>query len=166
MKISEIYRNERTQKLLGLLSLYLVYVLFFKSVSFSSLWGKFFIDKYDLICWRGIPRYNQLQYILSLGWSHLLKPGETTRPMTIAKLVKVTFDYGKDQNILRLVQENIEYMKNLDVNMDKEYQELLDNAIKESFQILKHWFQYKVPKWLSVINNLQQYVCKKKGLTR
>lgn len=48
MKISEIYRNERTQKLLGLLSLYLVYVLFFKSVSFSSLWGKFFIDKYDL----------------------------------------------------------------------------------------------------------------------
>lgn len=122
------------------------------------------IDKYDLICWRGIPRYNQLQYILSLGWSHLLKPGETTRPMTIAKLVKVTFDYGKDQNILRLVQENIEYMKNLDVNMDKEYQELLDNAIKESFQILKHWFQYKVPKWLSVINNLQQYVCKKKGL--
>lgn len=48
MKISEIYRNERTQKLLDLLSLYLVYVLFFKSVSFSSLWGKFFIDKYDL----------------------------------------------------------------------------------------------------------------------
>ncbi|MCU9811839.1 hypothetical protein [Paraclostridium sp. AKS81] len=120
-------------------------------------------DKYDLICWSGFPKYKQLEYILSLGWNNLLKSGETTRPMTLPKLVKITFDYGNNQNILKLVQNNIEYMKAQDRNKDKEYQALLDNAIKDSFQILKHWFQYKVPKWLSVINNLQQYICEKMG---
>ncbi|MEM5627253.1 hypothetical protein AAHB47_28230 [Bacillus wiedmannii] len=41
---------------------------------------------------------------------------------------------------------------------------ILDDAIRESFQILKHWFQYKVPKWLNVVNNLQTYVCKEAGI--
>ena len=121
-------------------------------------------EKYDLICWKGFPTYNQLEYILSLGWNNLLKSGETTKPMTLRKLVKITFDYGNNQNILKLVQGNIEYMREKDKNKNKSEQDLLDNAIKDSFQILKHWFQYKVPKWLSVINNLQQYICEKNGI--
>lgn len=33
-----------------------------------------------------------------------------------------------------------------------------------NFQIQKHWFQYKIPKWLSVINSIQEFVCNEKGL--
>jgi len=42
--------------------------------------------------------------------------------------------------------------------------ELYDEAIREAFNILRHWFQYKVPKWLRVINALQEFVCNEKGI--
>lgn len=42
--------------------------------------------------------------------------------------------------------------------------ELYDEAIRESFNILRHWFQYKVPKWLRVVNSLQEFVCEEKGI--
>ncbi len=29
--------------------------------------------------------------------------------------------------------------------------------------MLRHWFQFKVPKWLNIINNIQRYVCLKRG---
>ena len=29
---------------------------------------------------------------------------------------------------------------------------------------MKHWFQYKVPKWLSTVNELQKFVCRKYNL--
>ncbi len=109
-------------------------------------------NKYRLVSWSGFPTYEQLTYILTLAWNNLLKSGETTRPMTLNKLIKVTFDYGNDSNINRLVKENFSYLKKNEKN--KSDIELLDKAIQQSFQILKHWFQYKVPKWLSVINDL------------
>ena len=43
--------------------------------------------------------------------------------------------------------------------------DILNEAIRESFQILRHWFQYKVPKWLSVVHELQLYVCKQNNIT-
>jgi len=119
-------------------------------------------NKYRLVSWSGFPTYDQLTYILTLAWNNLLKSGETTRPMTLNKLIKVTFDYGNDSNINRLVKENFSYLKKNEKN--KSDIELLDKAIQQSFQILKHWFQYKVPKWLSVINDLQEFVCNKKGI--
>lgn len=119
-------------------------------------------SKNGLISWSGFPTYEQLKYVLGLAWDNLLKSGETTRPMTLNKLIKVTFDYGNDSNIIRLVKENFLYLKSKEKN--KSDIELLDNAIQESFQILKHWFQYKVPKWLSIINDLQEFICNKKGM--
>jgi len=47
----------------------------------------------------------------------------------------------------------------------KNDKELYDEAIRESFNILRHWFQYKVPKWLRVINSLQEFVSNKRGIT-
>ncbi|WP_426348821.1 DEAD/DEAH box helicase [Alloiococcus sp. CFN-8] len=119
-------------------------------------------NRYNLISWSGFPTYEQLKYVLGLAWDNLLKSSETTRPMTLEKLIKVTFDYGNDFNIMRLVKENFLYLKRNKKN--KSDVELLDKSIQESFQILKHWFQYKVPKWLSVINHLQEFICKKKGV--
>ena len=119
-------------------------------------------NKYNLVSWSGFPTYEQLNYVLSLAWDNFINMGETTKPMTIKKLIKVTFDYGNDFNINRLVNENFSYLKSK--NNGKTNIELLDNAIQQSFQILKHWFQYKVPKWLSVINNLQEFICNKKDI--
>lgn len=117
----------------------------------------------NLISWNGYPTYEQLSFILSLGWDNLIKPGESTSPMTKSKLVKVTFDYGIEQNINRLIRSNFLYLKKLREYENFTNNEILDAAIRDAFQILRHWFQYKVPKWLNVINELQTYVCTKAG---
>ena len=42
--------------------------------------------------------------------------------------------------------------------------DIMEEVIMTNFQIQKHWFQYKIPKWLSVINSIQEFVCNEKGL--
>lgn len=120
-------------------------------------------NHYELIAWTGTPGYRQLEYLLSLAWHHLLKKGETTKPMTLPKLVKVTFDYGKSKSISELVENNYKYFKGLEKNKGKNNDELYDAAISDAFQILRHWFHYKVPKWVNVLHELQKYVCQKNG---
>jgi len=115
--------------------------------------------KKDLITWSRFPKYEQLEYILNLGWDYLLKNTETTRPMTISKLVKVTFDYGTNQDVRYLVKSNYDFMINGKGYEKLSKQEILDEAVRDAFNILRHWFQYKVPKWLRVINSLQEFVC-------
>lgn len=159
--------------------------------------------KYNLISWT-YPNYDQLNYILSLAWDNLLKPGETTSPMTKNKLVNNTFNYGlpNNQNINFLVQSTFDFykdkrkqiseiepiikekLKKLSGFEKKEYKkkrefkeyysykkykemdddELFDEAVRDAFQTLRHWFAYKVPKWLNVINTLQRFVCEKNKL--
>ena len=120
--------------------------------------------KANLIIWSGFPNYEQLQYILNLGWDYLLKETETTRPMTKNKLVKVTFDYGYKQDIRYLVKSNFDFMIKDERYEELSKQEILDEAIREAFQILRHWFQYKVPKILRTINLLQEYVCNERNI--
>ncbi|MBU3178429.1 DEAD/DEAH box helicase [Clostridium estertheticum] len=120
--------------------------------------------KYTLINWTGYPNYEQLKYILVLSWDYLIKVGETTAPMTKKSLIYQIFNYANDKSISKLIQDKYKYYRTQPKNNKKENSELLDEAIKVVFQTLRHWFQYKVPKWLSVINSLQEYVCKEKGL--
>jgi len=120
---------------------------------------------YSLLKWTGMPSYTQLSYILSLAWNNLIKVGETTRPMTLNKIVKVTFDYGHGQEILDLVNSNYSYFKTLKKYINKNDDDIFDEAVTDAFQILRHWFHYKVPKWLNVVSSLQQYVCEKNNLT-
>ncbi len=115
--------------------------------------------KKDLIRWSGFPKYEQLEYILNLGWDNLLKESETKYPMTKKKLTKVTFDYGNKQDIRYLVKSNYDFMIKEDRYSDCTKQEIFDEAVREAFQILRHWFQYKVPKILRTLNSLQEFVC-------
>lgn len=119
---------------------------------------------YSLINWTRYPTYPQLKHILGLAWDNLLKSGESTSPMTKSKIVKQTFDYATDKKLNTIIANNYHYYKDLPrYNGVSKYQ-ILDDAIKDAFQILRHWFQYKVPKWLSVMNSLQKYVCQQKGI--
>lgn len=121
-------------------------------------------NDYELIAWNRFPKYKQLEYVLNLGWENLIKKGETTRPMTPRKLVYVTFKYSISQTITQLVEDNFVFFRKLSRNEDKSDEEVFDDAVRDAFQIMRHWFHYKVPKWLNVINTLQKYVCEKKGL--
>lgn len=120
--------------------------------------------KYHLIAWNNYPTKEQLTYVLGLAWNNLLKPTETVRPMTLNGLITVTQIYGYNQNIWNLVNNTFAYLKTLQQYQENDDTEIMDEAIRQSFQTLKHWFEYKVPKWLSVIDSLQKFVCNEKGL--
>lgn len=120
--------------------------------------------KYHLIAWNNYPTKEQLTYVLGLAWNNLLKPTETVRPMTLNGLITVTQIYGYNQNIWNLVNNTFAYLKTLKQYQENDDTEIMDEAIRQSFQTLKHWFEYKVPKWLSVIDSLQKFVCNEKGL--
>lgn len=119
--------------------------------------------KYHLIEWT-YPTYEQLTYVLFLAWEHLIVPGETTSPMTKKKLVKMTFDYGLSGDINKLIQNSFNYYRSHPDHVLKTDKDLWDQAIQETFQAMKHWFEYKVPKWLSVVNEIQRFICFEKGL--
>lgn len=120
--------------------------------------------KHHLISWTNYPTRPQLEYTLGLAWDNLLKPTESVRPMTLKSLVTVTQIYGYNQNVWNLVENTYVYMRGLASNNEKTDIELKDDAIRQSFQILKHWFEYKIPKWLSVINSIQEFICHEQGL--
>lgn len=119
----------------------------------------------SLVRWKGYPTYRQLEYVLSLAWDNLIKPGEATSPMTKSKLVKQTFDYTQNKSLQVMIKDTYSYYKSLSRYSNWQNKDILDEAIKDSFQTLRHWFEYKVPKWLNVVNSLQEYVCTKRNLT-
>ena len=122
------------------------------------------VNNYHNIVWSGKPTYEQLSFLLNIAWNNLLRPGESTRPMTASKLVKLTFDYGNGKTINEMIKSEFEY-KMADRNdlSEGEKIEILDEAIQTIFQVIRHWFQYKVPKWITVLHSLQEYVCNING---
>lgn len=123
------------------------------------------LSDFTLVRWTGYPTYRQLEYILNLAWDNLIKPGETTSPMTKAKLVKQTFDYTQHKSLQVMIRGTYDYYKTQQHYSSWNNVDILDEAIKDSFQTLRHWFEYKVPKWLSVVNSLQEYVCREKRIS-
>lgn len=120
-------------------------------------------DNHALIKWN-TPTYRQLTYVINLAWDNLILEGESTKPMTKAKLVHLIFNYGINRDISLLVQSNYDYKKSITNLNNISESDIRDLAIQETFQIMKHWFEYKVPKWLSVINEIQKFICHEKGL--
>ena len=120
---------------------------------------------YNLINWTGEPKYDQLQFILDLCWNNLMKSSETTSPMTKAKLVTMTFNFSIKKDIFALIKDDFSFQRPLKLNIGKSDTEVLNQSIRNIFSISRHWFQYKVPKWLSIMNELQKYVCEKNGKT-
>ena len=79
--------------------------------------------------------------------------------MTLKKLIKLTFDYGNGSSIREMIASDYQYqIQNKRLNVE-EKKEILDAAIQSTFQIVRHWFQYKVPKWIGVVNSIQEYIC-------
>ena len=119
----------------------------------------------ELLIWnKNTPTYDQLQFILKLAWENLRAPKEQSNQMTLNRLVKMTWDYTYSKNLFSLIDSDIKWRTNQQVNKNKNSNEIYNDAVQGIFQISKHWFSYKVPKWISVINNLQQYILEKNNI--
>ncbi|RLQ91329.1 DEAD/DEAH box helicase [Planomicrobium sp. Y74] len=116
------------------------------------------------VLWSGIPNYNQLEFVINLGWEYLIKEGETTRPMTPKKLIFVANNYGKKNSFQEALKAEFIHQRKQTSNSRKNNTEVLDESILNVMQMDRHWLRYKLPKWLNVINSLQKEVCARKGI--
>ena len=116
------------------------------------------------------PHHFQLLFILNLCWDNLKNENVSGSIFSAKQLCNRLIAYQSKQNIMELVNDMETYIKNNPnkpshkkyLNMSEV--EIHNEAIKDVFQMLKHWFHYKVPKWINVINELQKYVCEKNNL--
>ena len=83
--------------------------------------------------------------------------------MNPTKLLTMTFNYSVKKDIYELIKDDYIYQRPLKANVGKSDVDVLNESIKNIFNISRHWFQYKIPKWLSVIGELQKYICEKNG---
>lgn len=121
----------------------------------------------DEICWTGTkPKKEQLDYVLELAWNNLISETES-RGITFKQLSYLTHSYGAwETPIIKLIEDRAAYLakKHMDKCPDIEISEehlvqFEDASIKLILQVVRHWFEYKVPKFLSTINSLQELVC-------
>lgn len=128
--------------------------------------------KQQLICWSGTkPKRVMLEYILTLAWSNLLSETESTNVL-LPQLIHLTHSYGAWENtISTLINDHLKFQidkyKTKNNCSEVENDQLVkfeDRSIKYILQVVRHWFQYKIPKWLSTVSSLQQIVCNEKGL--
>ncbi|MBA2864910.1 DEAD/DEAH box helicase [Methanococcus maripaludis] len=141
----------------------------------------------NLIIWRGIPTSDQLKHILTYAWNNFSSEKENRSQIkSLDRLALLTDRYIRRKSIIPLINDELEYhftirrilsgeasyaeMKKYGYQVknprykkypDLSEEELMNNVIISMFQIHRHWFGYTIPKWLSVINNLQKHVCAK-----
>ena len=107
--------------------------------------------------WNGYPTYEQLGLVLGLAWDNF---NSQSSFMTKSKLTTMVNKYCRGKSITMLIRETIAYKLSRGYNRKK----AVNSSIQEVFQTQKHWFEYKVPKWLKVMDSLQKFVANKLGI--
>lgn len=130
-------------------------------------------DNQQYICWDGTkPKKIQLDYVLRLAWDNLLSESES-RSISFKQLSYLTHSYGAwEKPAKTLIDEHTAYLigeyHNTHPGVDVPENLLVqfeDTSIKLILQVVRHWFEYKVPKFLTTINSLQELVCLEMGIT-
>ena len=122
------------------------------------------ISKYrNLLNWKSFPTYDQLSATIDLAWKHLLKPGENKADIrSPQQLSFLTIKYSNLKSISAIISDLVKESYWIELIPDEQ-----DRINKMSFFVLnvtRHWFDYKLPKWITVISDLQEYVLKKNKL--
>lgn len=139
------------------------------------------------IVW-GTPRDKKLYYhlyaIFELVKNRFIEGNDRNVLITTKWMASQTTSYlYSNKNIRKLVDDRISYVAVAflkkenpdftDAQFDlqqfvQEYPEaarqFADDAIETIFKFQKNWLQYKIPKWLNVVDSLQKYVAKELGV--
>ena len=127
------------------------------------------IYKYNrLLSWVNTPPdFDSFSTIIELCWNTLKGPGDRTYINKIGRLsarwlASFSFSYINNKSINRVINQYINepFWKEKIPNE----QERIDTVSYAILHIKRHWFDYKLPKWIMVISNIQEYVFKKYGL--
>lgn len=115
---------------------------------------------HNLLSWETYPNYNQLQLVLKLCWDNLLKNGENKADVRSSnQLAVLTIKYASFKSIKGIIDSLIE--EEYWINQYEEREERINYLTYYALNVTRHWFDYKLPKWLSVISDIQTYVYSK-----
>ncbi len=127
------------------------------------------IDKYHgLLSWVNTPPdFNSFSAIVELCWDSIQGPGDRTYINKIGRLsarwlASFSFSYINNQSINRVIKQYISEPFWKEKIPDE--QERIDTVSYAILHIKRHWFDYKLPKWIMVVSNIQEYVFKKHNL--
>ena len=144
-------------------------------------------QKRDDIIW-GTPRDKQLYYhlyaIFELVKDRFVEGNDRNVLITTKWMASQTTSYlYSNKNIRKLVDDRISYvaisflkkdnpnftdaqfdLKQFVQNYPDAARQFADDAIETVFKFQKNWLQYKIPKWLNVVDSLQKYVAKELGI--
>jgi hypothetical protein len=118
--------------------------------------------------WTSTPKtFDNLSTVVDLCWETLSGPGDKTYIECIGRLsarwlASFTFSYIKHKSIGAVISTYVN--DKFWIEKIPEKQKRIDVATYAILHITRHWFDYKLPKWLSIISNLQEYVFKKANM--
>lgn len=138
------------------------------------------------IIW-GTPRDKQLYYhllaIFELVKNRFVEGNDKNVLISTRWMASQTTSYIYHKNIRKMIDERILYLaknylkkENPDYNENQfvlihffhkypeKARQFADSAIETIFRFQKNWLQYKIPKWLNVIDSLQKYIAKEMGI--
>ncbi|SEO14921.1 DEAD/DEAH box helicase [Mucilaginibacter sp. OK283] len=116
-----------------------------------------------LLNWTAYPTYDQILAVIDLAWNNLLKPGENKADIrSAAHLAVLTIKYSQLKSVSALINDIINDPFYIERYPDQ--QTRINSMAFFILNIVRHWFDYKLPKWISVISDLQEYVLKKHNI--
>lgn len=118
---------------------------------------------YSIFSWTGVPNYYQLSGVLELCYKYLFKKGESNGGVfTHNQLAVIAIQYYQFKSLKSLI--NLSMKNDYWIRNEPDKFVRLQRIINYVLQASKHWFDYKLPKFLIVMSELQEYVCLNKGL--
>ncbi len=124
---------------------------------------------HNLLSWTNSPpNFNSFSIIIELCWDTLTGPGDKTYIEKIGRLsarwlASFSFSYLHNRSLRAVVNQYVN--DTFWIEKIPNIQERINIVSYAILHIKRHWFDYKLPKWLSVVSNIQEYVFKKHNLT-
>ena len=121
---------------------------------------------YPFLAWTGpMPTFYQLCLVIELGWKYLLTKGESRSAGIVSprQLAYMAMKYNSLKSISRLIEDLADNPWPPDKKqLDK--RTLIQEAINNAFQMRRHWFEYRLPKLIKTVSNIQSFVLTKHKL--
>lgn len=115
---------------------------------------------YQLLKWTTIPTFAQLSTTIELCWRFLMKPKESKAGVATPKqLAFMTLQYHRGKSLKYMIMANMEspYWQEKEPNEKNRVQKITHLVLG----ISRQWFDFKLPKLLAGISEIQAYVFKK-----
>jgi hypothetical protein len=114
--------------------------------------------------WTGIPTYQNLFDSCDLIWKFLLNSKDNKANIRNSKqLTTVTKNYLNAKNIRYLIEKdfNSDYWK----SKIQDDSERINHVVNSVLSIYRQWFDFKLPKLLNVLSNIQRFVFQSNNLS-